>query len=156
MKNAERYIPEAIVASCLVMPRGGAKGIFASALAETAGSAARATSDTIAARHGQETAPLEPGTASLGLLAITPDHVVLVNGRRGMLKPVATGLGGRKPRSGLVGVELGSGKLTAPLRLSWADGTVWELDVPRGEAKRGRALVEHLPAGTAPTHSAES
>ena len=59
MKNAERYIPEAIVASCLVMPRGGAKGIFASAVAETAGSAARATSDTIAA--------LKPVATGLGV-----------------------------------------------------------------------------------------
>jgi hypothetical protein len=156
VKNAERYVPEPIVRSCLVMPKGGAKGIFAGAVAEKAGSAARATSDMIAARQGTEAAPLEPGAASLGLLALTTDEIVLVNGRRGMLKPVATGLGGRKPRHALAGVELGNGKLTAPLRLSWTDGTTWEVDVPRGEAKRARALVEQLPASAAPTHSAES
>jgi hypothetical protein len=98
----------------------------------------------IGARLGKDAAPLNTGTASLGLLALTEDDIVLVNGRRGMVKPVATGLGGRGSRSALVGVALGEGKLTAPLRFSWADGTAWELGVPRAEQKRARALVEQL------------
>jgi len=77
---------------------------------------------------------LEPGRASLDLLALTAEDAVLVNGRRGMLKPVAPGLAGRGSRRALVNAELGEGKLTAPLRLSWADGTAWELAVPGGEA----------------------
>jgi hypothetical protein len=144
MKNAEKYVPEPLVGSCLVMPKGASKAIFASALAGEAGSAARATSDMVGAQLGKDAAPLDAGTASLGLLALTEFDVVLVNGRRGMLKPVATGLGGRGSRRDLVAAELGDGKLTAPLRLSWADGTAWELDVPRGEAKRARTLVEQL------------
>jgi hypothetical protein len=145
MKNAEKYIAEPIVASCLVMPTSAAKGIFASAVVgEVAGSAARATSDTITAAQGKDASPLEPGTASLGLLALTADDVVLLNGRRGMLKPVATGLSEQSPRDGLVGAELGKGKMTAPLRLSWADGSTWTVAVPRAETKRARALVEKL------------
>jgi len=61
-----------------------------------------------------------------------------------MLKPVATGLAGHSPRRGVVGAELGNGKMTAPLRLSWADGSSWTLDIPRAETKRARALVEQL------------
>jgi hypothetical protein len=91
MKNAEKYVAETILSSCLAMPRTAAKAIFAGAVAQTAGSAARAASDTIAARQGKDESPLEPGTASLALLGLTADDVVLVNGRRGMLKPVATG-----------------------------------------------------------------
>jgi hypothetical protein len=63
-----------------------------------------------------------------------------------MIKPVATGLAGRSPRHGVVGAELGDGKLTAPLRVSWADGSTWEVAVPRAELKRARALVEQLAA----------
>ncbi|HEX6653655.1 MAG TPA: hypothetical protein VF072_12995 [Thermoleophilaceae bacterium] len=99
--------------------------------------------DQPAARHDGPS-PLEPGTASIGMLAVTADEVVLLNGRRGMVKPVATGLAGRGPRSAVAGVELGKGKLTAPLRVAWRDGSAWEVDVPRGEAKRARALVERL------------
>lgn len=145
MKNADKYISEPIERSCLVMPRSAAKGIFAGAIAgEAVGSAARATSDMIVASRDQDDSPLQTGTASLGMLALTADEVVLLNGRRGMVKPVATGLAGRSARQGIVAVELGSGKLTAPLRLSWADGSTWEVDVPRAELKRARALVEQV------------
>jgi hypothetical protein len=51
VKNAERYVPEPIVRSCLVMPKGGAKGIFAGAVAEKAGSAARAR--MLVVHHGR-------------------------------------------------------------------------------------------------------
>lgn len=144
MKNADKYISEPIVGSCLVMPTSAAKGILAGAVVGAAGSAARAASDTIAGARGKDASPLEPGTASLGLLALTADDVVLLNGRRGMVKPVATGLADHSPRRGVVGAELGKGKLTSPLRLSWADGSTWTLDVPRAETKRARALVEQL------------
>jgi len=36
--------------------------------------------------------------------------------------------------------------MTAPLRLAWADGSTWEIDVPRAEQKRARALVERVSA----------
>jgi hypothetical protein len=37
-----------------------------------------------------------------------------------------------------------SGKLTAPLRLTWADGSRWELDVPRAESRKARSLLDRL------------
>jgi hypothetical protein len=148
MKNAEKYVPEPVLSSCLVMPKNAAKGIFAAAVAQNVSPAMRVTSDMVTEHSGKDGAPLDSGTAALGLLAVTSDEVVLVNGRRGMLKPVATGLGGRGSRRDLVRADLGSGKLVAPLRLAWADGTEWELDVPRGEAKRARALLEELHAAS--------
>ena len=144
MKGADKHISEPIEAWCLVMPKTSAKAIMARAVAGEIGSDAVATVDTVASRTGMGTSPLEPGTTSVGLLALTADEVVLVNGRRGMLKPVANGLAGRAPRTALVDVELGKGKLTAPLRLEWADGSSWEADVPRGEAKRARGLLDRL------------
>lgn len=147
MKNADKYISEPIEGSCLVMPSSAAKGIFAGAVAgAVVGSAARAASDTVTASRDKQASPLQTGTASLGMLALTADEVVLLNGRRGMIKPVATGLAGRASRGGIVDAELGSGKLTAPLRLAWADGSTWVVDVPRAEQKRARALVEQVSA----------
>ena len=145
MKKADQHIAKPIVGSCLVTPMGGAKGVMVSAVAgELGGSAARAASDQIASTRGTDSSPLEPGTASVGLLALTADEVVLLNGRRGMVKPVATGLAGRAPRCTLVGAELGKGTLTAPLRLSWEDGSIWDVAVPRAEGKRARALLDQL------------
>lgn len=147
MKHANKYISEPIEGSCLVMPRSAAKGIFAGAIAgEALGSAARAASDTATASRDKQASPLQSGTASLGMLALTAGEVVLLDGRRGMIKPVATGLAGRAGREGIVAAELGSGKMTAPLRLAWADGSTWEVDVPRAEQKRARALVDQISA----------
>lgn len=50
----------------------------------------------------------------------------------------------RSPRTQLREAELGSGKLTAPLRLTWADGSRWELDVPRAEGRKARSLLDRL------------
>ena len=147
MKNADKHITEPVVGSCLVLPRSSAKTVIAGAVAgSAAGSAARAASDTIAARSDQGASPLASGTASVGLLALTADDVVLLDGRRGMVGTVATGLAGRAPRRELVDAEVGSGKLTAPLRLSFEDGSTWELAVPRSDVKKARTLVAQLAA----------
>jgi hypothetical protein len=146
VKNAEKHISEPVVGSCLVMPRSAAKAAIAGAVAGAAGSAARAASDTVASYRDKDVAPLDSGTASVGLLALTAADVVLLNGRRAMIGTVATGVAGRAPRSELVDAEVGSGKLTAPLRLSWGDGSAWELSVPRSDVKKARALVEQLRA----------
>jgi hypothetical protein len=146
VKNAEKHLSQPIVGSCLVTPRSSAKAQFASAIAGSAGAVARATSDTIADYADRGASPMDSGTASIGMLALTEGEVVLLNGRRGMTRPVATGVAGRGPRQDVVVAEIGSGKLTAPLRLSWADGSTWELSVPRSDMKKARALVEQLAA----------
>jgi hypothetical protein len=40
--------------------------------------------------------------------------------------------------------ELGKAKVTASLRLWWADGTQWLLDVPRTETEKARSLLDQL------------
>ena len=146
MKNIDKHLAEPIIGSCLVTPKGASTGAMTGAVLGAAGSAAKAAADTAADHHGRDRSPLASGTASLGMLALTADDVVLLNGRRGMIKPVATGLAAKAPRAALVGAELGKAKLTAPLRLSWADGTEWELDVPRAETKKARSLLDQLVA----------
>ena len=145
MKKLEPHLPEPVIDSCLVIPKGATAGAFAGAvLGGAAGSAGRAAADTAATVHGRDTSPMEAGTAAVGMLALTADEVLLVNGRRGMLRPVATGLAARAPRTQLREAELGSGKLTTPLRLTWADGSCWELAVPRAESRKARLLLDQL------------
>ena len=146
MRNVQKHLPEPILGSCLVTPKGAAVGSMAAAALGPSGSMAKAAADTAASQYGADKAPIDSGLAAVGMLALTADDVVLINGRRGMLKPVATGLAGRVPRRALSGVELGKGKLVAPLRLSWADGSEWELNVPRAEAKKAQALLAQLTA----------
>lgn len=146
MKNIEKHLAEPIVGSCLVTPKGAAAGTMAGAVLGAGGSMAKAAADTAASRYGDGKAPIDSGTASVAMLALTADDIVLLNGRRGMIKPVATGLAGRAPRRELATVELGKGKLVAPLRLAWTDGTEWQLNVPRAEAKKAQALVDQLRA----------
>lgn len=144
MQKLEQYLSEPVIGSCLVTPKGGAAGAFAGAvLGGAAGSAGRAAADTAAAAHGRGKSPID-GTASLGMLALTAREVVLVNGRRGMLRAVATGLAARAPRTEVREAVLGSGKLTAPLLLTWADGSSWELDVPRAESRKARSLLDQI------------
>jgi hypothetical protein len=79
VKNADKYISEPPTQSCLVMPRSAAKAIFTGPVAgEVGGSAARAASDTVATRVDPQASPLASGSASLGLLALTADEVVLL------------------------------------------------------------------------------
>ena len=144
MKNLQRHLSEPVIGSCLITPKGAAAGAFAGAVLGAAGSAGRAAADTAAAARGRGKSPMDAGTASLGMLALTADEIVLVNGRRGMVRPVATGLAARAPRTQLREAELGSGKLTAPLRLIWADGSRWELDVPRAESRKARSLLDQI------------
>ena len=144
MKNLEQHLSEPVIGSCLVTAKGAAAGAFAGAVLGATGSAARAAADTVAAAHGRGRSPMDAGAASLGMLALTAEEVVLVNGRRGMLRPVATGLAARAPRTQLREAELGSGTLTASLRLTWADGSRWELDVPRAESRKARSLLDRL------------
>jgi hypothetical protein len=147
MKNTKKYLDAPLLDSCLVTPPGAGKAIMTGAVAgAVAGSAARAAGDTLADHRGGDASPLRPGASSLGLLALTADEVVLFDGRRGMVSPVATGLAGRASRGELVDAQLGSGKLSSPLRLTWADGSSWELEVPRSHVKKARALIERAAA----------
>jgi hypothetical protein len=146
MKNLSTHIDDPIVSSCIVAPKGHAKAQFVGAIAgEVAGSVGRGAADTASARSGSAS-PLPPGASSLGMLAVTDEEIVLLTVRRGMIKPVATGVAGRVPRESIRGAELGKAKLQAPLRLEWADGSSWELAVPRSDVKKARALVDRLAA----------
>jgi hypothetical protein len=147
MKNIDKHVSKPITESCLVTPKGAAKAIMTgAALGAAVGSAARAANDTIANARTSGISPLERGSASLGLLALTDDEIVLVDGKRGMLGPVATKLAGSAPRGALVAGELGKGKLSSPLRLGFADGSAWELEVPRKYVKNARVLIERARA----------
>ena len=142
MKNADKHIAKPVAQSCLVMPKGTTKGIMTGAVAASAGSATKAAGDTLADHRGRSSSPLTGGTGSVGLLALTDDEIVLLDGRRGLVGVVATGLAGTASRSELADAEFGSGRLSSPLRLSWADGSTWEVEVPRKEIKKARALVD--------------
>ena len=48
----------------------------------------------------------------------------------------------RTPRATIREVQVGSGKLTAPLTVTFEDGQTWEVDVPRANVKQAKAIAE--------------
>jgi hypothetical protein len=50
----------------------------------------------------------------------------------------------RAPRSELASAELEEGRMVSHLRLRFADGRLWEFDVPRSDKKTARAVVAAL------------
>jgi hypothetical protein len=142
MKNAEKHINAPIIQSCLVMPKGATKGLMGGAVVGAAGSAVKAALDTATDKRGTAASPLAGGTGTLGLLALTDDEIVLLDGHRGMVRPVADKVVSRVARTRLAAVEIGKGKLSSPIELTWNDGSSWVLEVPRQQVKHARALVE--------------
>ena len=144
MKGLEGLLQGPAEASCLVMPKGAKGAALAGAVAaELGGSLSRAAVDTVAGKRNDGASPLRPGSWSLGALAVTPDEVVLVEGKRALIGTKATSVVARAPRA-QVEADLGKGKLTAPLVLRWASGVTWELEVPRAELGRARELSSAL------------
>jgi hypothetical protein len=68
--------------------------------------------------------------------------VALIKTKSGALKMKVTSEAlARAPRSEIETVELKDGKLIAHLRLQFANGTVWEFDVPKIGKKNAKHLV---------------
>jgi hypothetical protein len=59
------------------------------------------------------------------------------------MKPTDEALA-RAPRSELASAELEEGKMVSHLRLRFANGQLWEFDIPRSDKKTARAVVAEL------------
>ena len=83
------------------------------------------------------------------MLALTADEVVLINGRRGMLRPVATGLC-RAFAAQLREAEVRVGKLDRAAAPHVGRRFALELDVPRAEGRKARSLLDRLAPAVLP------
>lgn len=88
-----------------------------------------------------------PAFSGYAYLALSTTELVLVNGKQGLVGMKLTGeVIARAPRSAIASIELGEGKVAAPLTIVFRDGSRWDLEAAR--ARRGaveRVIAEVCP-----------
>ncbi|MGZ4307899.1 MAG: hypothetical protein ACXVRG_00955 [Gaiellaceae bacterium] len=89
-----------------------------------------------------------PTFGQIGYLAVTAGEVALVRGKVGALKPkIRDEVLGRKPRSEVQHVEFDKGTLKGALNIQFADGAVWEFEIPKVHRKTTERVVQELTPG---------
>ena len=86
-----------------------------------------------------------PAFGRVGYIAARETEVALIKTKSGALKMKVTDeVLARAPRDELQTVELKDGKVLSSLRLQFANGTVWDFDVPKIGKKNAKQLVAVL------------
>jgi hypothetical protein len=130
------------IGGTMVNPRGFTKKMSAGALGGVVGAVA---ATAVAGRSSQ--AADVPAFGRVAYLAASETEVVLIKAKSGALKMKVTDEAlARAPRAEIDTVELNEGKLISNLRLQFANGTVWEFDVPKIGKKNAKQLVLALGA----------
>lgn len=131
------------IAGTLVNPRGYMrKTVARTAGREVAGLVGSLAAGLAARDRGQ--APELPDFGRVGYVAVSASEVALVKTRTGRrMHPTDVALA-RAPRSELEDVELDEGRMVSHLRLRFANGRLWEFDVPRSDRLTARAVVAAL------------
>lgn len=113
--------------------------------AEIGGIVGSAVASGILAKGSPQPAPDTPAFGAFGYLAVSASDLVLVKGKQGLLGLKMTDdVVGRSPRSEVASIELGDGKLAAPLTITFTTGVQWELEVARANRGAARKVVDAL------------
>jgi hypothetical protein len=126
-----------VIAGTMVNPRGFGKKVSVGAVGGAIGALA---ATAVASRSSR--ASDAPAFGRVAYLAATETEVGLIKAKSGALKMKVTDEAlARAPRAELQAVELKDGKLISYMRLQFANGTVWEFDVPKIGKKNAKELV---------------
>jgi hypothetical protein len=130
------------IAGTLVNPRGYMKRTVARTAGREVAGLVGSTVATLATRG--EGAPPLPEFGRVGYVAVSAADVALIKTKTGWkMTPTDVALA-RAPRSELASAELDERRMVSHLRLRFADGQLWEFDVPRSDKKTARAVVAEL------------
>lgn len=126
-----------MIAGTMVNPRGFGKKVSVGAVGGVVGAVA---ATAVASRSSR--ASDAPAFGRVAYLAASETEVGLIKTKSGVLKMKVTDEAlARAPRAELQAVELKDGKLISHIRLQFANGTVWEFDVPKIGKKNAKELV---------------
>jgi hypothetical protein len=130
------------VAGTFVNPRGLTKTMSAGALGGVVGAVAAA------AVAGREKGASDlPAFGRVGYVAASGTDLALIKTKSGAFKMHITGEAlARVPRDQLERAEMHEGKLISVLSLRFANGVLWEFDIPKTAKKGARGLVAALSA----------
>jgi len=131
------------IAGTLVNPKGLMKKQVARVAGrEVAGLVGSVAAGLAADRH--KGAPDIPDFGRVGYVAVSATDVALVKTKYGWkMRPTEEVLA-RASRSELTSAELEEGKMVSHLRFQFANGQLWEFDIPRADKKTARAVVDAL------------
>jgi hypothetical protein len=109
---------------------------------------ARRTVDAVAfgqyGASGERTAET-PTFGGFGYLALSATELALVKGKQGLVGLKLTGdVVAKVPRTEVASIELGDGKIAAPLTIAFAAGGQWDLEVARAHRRAAERVIAEL------------
>jgi len=132
------------IAGTLVNPKGMARKMTAKVAGGVVGGVAGQAATGVAVGGSYDGVPDVPSFGRVGYVAASADEIALVKTRTGAFRMKVTHqVLARAPRRAIVDVDLDRGILSH-LRIAFADGTVWEFDVPRANRRTAEGLVRAL------------
>jgi hypothetical protein len=142
--NAAAALGAPEIAGTLVNPRGYMKKAVAGAAGHQVAGLVGSAAAALGTRDGNKGVSSLPDFGRVGYVAVSATEVAVVKTKYGWkMKPTDEALA-RAPRSELASAELEEGKMVSHLRLRFADGQLWEFDIPRSDKKTARAVVAEL------------
>ena len=133
------------IAGSLVNPKGFTKKVTAAtAGSQLGGAIGSVAAGAIAGRTSTARAEM-PSFGRVGYVAVSENEIALVKTKTGAFKMKITDeVLARAPRSEVASVELDQGKLLSHLKIEFADGVVWEFDVPKAAKKTAQGVTRAL------------
>jgi len=131
------------IAGTLVNP----KGLMKKSVARVSGREIAGLVGSVAAglaADRQKGAPDLPNFGRVGYVAVSATEVALVKTRTGWKMHPTDEVLARASRSELTSAELDEGRMVSHLRFQFANGQLWEFDIPRADKKTARAVVDAL------------
>jgi hypothetical protein len=115
---------------------GTARRVAGTVAGMEAGRAASSIAGKVVGGGVAQKSDATPAFSGYAYLALSATELVLVKGKQGLVGMKLTGeVISRTPRSAIASIELGEGKVAAPLTITYNDGTRWDLEAAR--ARRG-------------------
>jgi len=145
MADAADVLGAPEVAGAWVNRRGKAKRTMSTvAGAEIGGAVGSVVGAGISQGSPRPTAET-PDFGGFAYLALSADELVLVKGKQGLMKlKMPDEVVAKVPRSDVVSIEAGEGKIAAPLTITFSDGGQWDLEVARAHRSAAEQVVAEL------------
>jgi hypothetical protein len=145
MADASSALRAPQLAGTWVNNKGTAKRLVATVAGrELAGAVGSVAAGSVAGRSSGEAADT-PDFGRDAYLALNEDEIALVKTKQGVMKlKITDEVHARAARTEVAHAELGNGKLACPLTITFANGSRWELDVPRGGKSAAERVVSLL------------
>jgi hypothetical protein len=132
------------IAGTLVNPGGYMKKTVARTAGREVAGLVGSVAAGLAVRDGRAEVSGVPDFGRVAYVAVSATEVAVVKTKLGWKMTPTDVVLARAPRDELASAELEEGRLVSHLRLHFANGRLWEFDVPKSDKKTARAVVAAL------------